>query len=317
MKPPLSIGRTITFLVSSLALFPKHLKITIFTFALAAFTQSAMGDVINLAVDKADGTTNLWPDQPLNYTPLYNGTTQSLGVGAELDNAGVFLAGATGAGSGVYRTLFRLQANGNEQGYNRVTSGGEFNETSLGPSATPNIRISDLVKTSDGNYYIFSFDANQAGQAPKLLSLDSLRIYTANDTDGNLATFDEHIVGGLPNTFAGLGALGDLRYDMDSITDNTIVLEAGGSGASDMFFFVPVANFAGDSLTDQVYFYADHGKYAPVGSTYSFTSNSGFEEWSLPQSTTTRPDISPIPEPSTFLLLILGIGAVMVRRKRN
>lgn len=279
----------------------------------------------NLAIN---GGNNAWTADGFGLSTLtaFDSSNQPTSVVGKEFNGGFFITGETGAGSGQYRTLFRLQGGGNEdteQGYNRLTpNNSELGETSLGPSNGEFIRKSDLVTTADGEFYIFSFDANEGGN--KLISIDEFRIYTRPDTDGNLATFDDPSP--LPDTIAEVrnGDLGTLRYSMDGVdangaitTDNTVVIHAGGSGASDMFVFVPVSSLADDADSANIFVYANHGNLTLPGVTTDFAADAGFEEWSLPISAAQRPPISPIPEPASILLSICGFGLFLTRRKRT
>jgi len=224
-------------------------------------------------------------------------------------------------GTGVIEPFLRVQNNGVEQGYNEscCSTGGNPApwDTKTG-SWTHDLLLSDLVtKTISGTaYYEFLLDINQnKGGNSELLSLNDVQIFTRA---GAITT--------APESLAGLGTL---RYNTDlvggtgALNDTTVELDFTrnpGSGAGDMFMYIPVSAFAGAFATDNVYFYSLFGD--------PNQANDGFEEWALvgtpaptttttTNTTTTTP--STVPEPGLLALLGagLGIGAQRLRRRQN
>ena len=157
-----------------------------------------------------------------------------------------------------------------------------------------------------------ALDVNEPGSS-QLLSLDDFRIYTRSGSDPNP----------LPDSEADLDQLGILRYNLDTGEDSTILIDAGivgsGSGASDLLAFVPVLSLEAAADDDYIYLYSSFGGYNPDG-TDAWVNDSGFEEWSIPEDATKRPNVEPleepIPEPSTSLLLTVAAAALAKRRKR-
>lgn len=294
-----------------------------------------MAAVVNIANDYDSGTgtfTNLYPTLPLSLIPAVDTANQPITVSGTEINEGYFISGSTGGGSGNYRTLFRMQGNNQNggiiKGYNRIVEDdldgnnideSEFQSVSMGPSSNPFIRRSDLVSTPDGRFYVFSFDANESGQDPKLISVDNVRIYAG--PEATLAdpkrVVDPHPndVSPLPNTLTTIGDLGALRWEMNEFGSNTVIIEAGGSGVADMFLFVPTSRFAGVLPEDLIYLYAEHGAYSDDPNE-DFTSDSGFEEWSIPVDEINRPPFAPVPEPSVPMLGLAALGLGVLRRSR-
>ena len=209
-------------------------------------------------------------------------------------------------GTGVIEPFLRVQGDegktGIEQGYN--TSYGTPWQTKAG-LWTHELQVADLVtKEIDGVYYYeFLLDINQnRGGDNELITLDQVQIYT-----GPLITTPE----------ANLN-LGTLRFNSDTGTDGdtTVLLDFirnPGSGAGDMFLYVPTSLFAGASNSDYVYFYTKFGGDPWGASDTLYGANDGFEEWALVGQPTTVPDGG-----ATALLLGLGmLGLGVVRRFRR
>jgi hypothetical protein len=179
-------------------------------------------------------------------------------------------------GTGVIRSFVRLNAGGNvaiNQGYNTDARPLQFDENNS-PQFTRSIQVSDAAKVVIDNvsYREFLLDINQKASSP-LLSLDELRIYTADAPNLSMA-YD-------PNTklLAGHTAV----YDLDANGDHTVLLNARlthGSGSGDMTLLVreDLLTTNGNSF---VYL------YSKFGATKGYESNGGFEEWAVHTSTTT------------------------------
>lgn len=233
-------------------------------------------------------------------TTSYAGNDAQNHVGGFINGA-VFQRSNPGSGSGQFRALFRMSddndADKTEHGYNR---GGTMD------SQTPNgfdplLKVQDLVETTDGGFYTFALDANESnGGGNNYLSIDMFSIYVGGVTDP----------GTLPTTEANLGQLGTRVYTFS--TNDTVLIDAGvsGSGAADLFVFVPKSLFTGFGPTSYVYVFASHGGYSAPG----FDTASGFEEWASIK--TVLPTY--VPEPGSFGLAALsGILALTVRRRRS
>jgi hypothetical protein len=167
-------------------------------------------------------------------------------------------------GTGYIQSFLRVQASPAEEGYN--TSGGTPFDDKAGPF-THDIRVSDLEATIEviGNvsYYKLLLDVNEPGGSKSLVSLDRLEFYTSD-------------VGG--KTTTDIGSLGVLRWSLDEVGDNSILLDAArnhGSGSGDMYAYIPVKRFAGALSTDFVYMFVQ------FGTSSGSPSEGGFEEWSL------------------------------------
>jgi hypothetical protein len=216
-------------------------------------------------------------------------------------------------GTGVIEPFLRVQNNGTEQGYNESCCSTGNNpapwDTKTG-SWTHDLLLSQLVTKTINNvaYYEFLLDINQnTGGNNNLLSLNNVQIFTRA---GAITTAPENLLG-----------LGTLRYnnDVGAQGDTTVELDYDrnpGSGAGDMFMYVPVSAFAGASQTDNVYFYSAFG--SPNG------SNDGFEEWALvgtpaPTTTTNTTTTTPstVPEPGLLALLGAGLGMTAQRLRRR
>lgn len=202
-------------------------------------------------------------------------------------------------GTGVIDPFLRLQANTSEQGYNTSADNPPFDaKTGIW---THNLKMTDLdlVTLDNQSYYRFLLDINQnRGGDSELLTLHTLQLYTGSV--GSQATTD-------------LSQLGTLRYDMDNAAlggaaDSKIELNYilnPGSGAGDMFAYIPTSLLAGANAMDYVYLYCEFGP--------NHDSNDGFEEWSLLRSIPTQP----VPEPGTIIsgLLLMG-GLCWMERRR-
>jgi hypothetical protein len=191
-------------------------------------------------------------------------------------------------GTGVIEPFLRIQNNGTEQGYN--TDGALEFDTKAG-LWTHSLLLSDvpIVTLSDGiAYRQFLLDINQnQGGTHELLSLNELKLYQSNS-----------------NTLTGYYnvAFGPTIYDLDGAGDMTITLNYllnPGSGAGDMFAYIPNSLFNGQTY---VYMYNNFGQ--------PNESNDGFEEWAVLEGSTTI-----IPAPGASVLGLIGMAFVAVRRR--
>ena len=220
---------------------------------------------------------------PPNYAAIVDLTT--VGATGTINDA-IFqqLNPDTSAGTGVFDSFVRIQAAGIEQGYN--TDGTVEFETKAGAwthslmlSAVPTLQLGSTV------YREFCLDINQNGQS--ILSLDELEIYLADTGD----------LTGYPTDF------GPVIYDLDAGEDNWVEMNYdlnAGSGKGDIAFLCPDSIF-GEDDSKYVYFYSKMG--------VNMSSDDGFEEWGVGVG-------GPITTPEPATIVLLGLGALALRRKR-
>jgi VPDSG-CTERM motif len=202
------------------------------------------------------------------------------------------------AGTGVIDPFVRLSRQGNNttaEGFN-ANARPVMADVNSSPTFTHDLQLSmvSLVNVLGTNYYQFLLDINQNASDP-LLSLDELEIYTRPTA---LLTAS--------STAALAGSA--LRYDLDAGADSTILLNyslnSSGSGAADMFAYIPASAFG--ATTDYVYLYSQFGA---TGGAYA--DNDGYQEWASRSSTVTRvPDGG-----TTFTLLGLALGGIAMARR--
>lgn len=210
------------------------------------------------------------------------------------------------SGTGVFDPFLRVQNNGTETGMN--TDGAPPLDTKAG-IWTHSLQFSELsvLNVNGTDYYIFSVDINEPNGDKAFLTLNELRIY---NVAGN----------GALGTEAAVAAAGTLKYDLDAITDQHVLMDYRisntGSGEHDMDFGIPVSFFAGVSGSDYLYMVVNLGD---VGSADAFDSADGFEEIHAltgGSSTSTTTTTTEGPEPGTIALFGMGlIGLAAARRK--
>jgi len=195
-------------------------------------------------------------------------------------------------GTGIIDPFLRVQANGVEQGYNTSGTPVPFDDKS--GISTHDITLAQLQTTTvtigGTDYFKLLLDVNQSGNGNStFLSLDQLQFYTSSM--GSQTTTTVSSLGTLRYTFG----VGD-RVDLDASRNP-------GSGAGDMFAYIPTLAFAGANSTDFVYLYSHFGT--------TYESNDGFEEWAL---------VAAIPEASTFFpvigLLVAVFSTYELRRRK-
>ena len=196
------------------------------------------------------------------------------------------------AGTGFIDSFLRVQASPTDQGYN--TDGGFPFDDKNPHNFQHSIQLSSLTTfTLDGtSYFKFMLDADQSNGSNHTFSMSQLQFYTSNDPSQTTTTLNGD--GTLP--------LGTLAYNMNigGGTDNSVLVNATGSGKYDAIVYVPVADF---NLNDKyVYLY-----FAGAG-------NGGFEEW------TAATGAAPVPELSTFFpvigLLVAVFSTQLLRRRQ-
>jgi hypothetical protein len=233
-------------------------------------------------------------------------------------------------GTGVIDSFLRVQANGNndsEQGYNTSNGtpyddkGGNFTRA-LSLSEIPIVNLSctaagcTQVMSGGTAYRQFLLDINQTS-ANNLLDLNQIEIFQNN---GDPACNNPKNTCGtsVTGTYPGLSGLpGNLIFQMsgaDTSPQTTIHMDYSlnpGSGAGDMFLYVPDSDFA--SGITNVILYSQFG--TPPGTA---GTNDGFEEWAV-----LKPAGSPcigcdaVPEPGSIYLLgslVVGIGLIVRKR---
>jgi hypothetical protein len=203
-------------------------------------------------------------------------------------------------GSGVISPFLTIQNNGLEKGYNTDADRAEtgYDMKRMG-TFTHSLELSDVpvVSLGDTAYRQFLLDINESDNKGALLSLDALKIYV----DGS-------------SSISQFASLSNPVYDLDSGANRWVGLNYGlnsGSGAGDLFVYVPDSLFSGSSSTPYVYLYSEFG-----GQGKEWDSSAGYEEWAVLKSHTTIQN----PEPGSLILLASGIGGLgflMLRKRKN
>jgi hypothetical protein len=209
------------------------------------------------------------------------------------------------AGTGKYEPFLTIAGDGGvERGYN--TSSGVF-DTQRAPQWNHEITVGDLESTRftymGADYYSFTLDINEPnGGSSSLISLDALKIYLSST----------------PNqTTTNIHQLGTLVFDLDSISNQTVLYDdaVSGSGQADIAFFIPAAAFNGVPLSTLVYMYQEFGGYGPEQMGLmrmmppDYSASGGYEETRLVAG------IRPVPEPSAVLPLAGVLGLVLTSRR--
>jgi len=206
-------------------------------------------------------------------------------------------------GTGIIEPFLRLQAEGNEAGYNTSADKAVFDDKT--GIWTHDLLLSTLAVVNNGGVpsYQFLLDVNQnSGSDHENLSLNQLQIFQSNVANRNDGSVDKDT-----GYLTGLAGVTKNVYDMNptSGTDGNVVLLDyslnSGSGSGDMFLYIPVSAFGAGAY---VTLYSQFGN--PPG---TYGSNDGFEEWS-----------ATVPEPTTMIagaLLLLPFGASTLRVLRN
>lgn len=218
-------------------------------------------------------------------------------------NGALFNFDNISSGSGTYTDMFRVHANGTEQGYNYDGASTVPLDQVSGVGLPHQLLTSIPVVTINGTQYMrLNFDANNAVN----LTLTDFRMYV--NTSGSPV---------LVTSTSNLSNLGTLIYDFNAGGANTLAMSAFTSGSStdDMSINIPLSLVLGqgfDLSTANVYFYA------------SFTNaNSGFEEFAIDKSqpTTVGAVSSLLPEAQPVwgggAMAALGLAGVVVARRRR
>ena len=193
-------------------------------------------------------------------------------------------------GTGVIDPFVRISDNANVvEGYN-ATARPVMPQVNTSPTFTHDLQFSAVPQVTNptgapaGTYLQFLLDINQTAVNP-LLSLHELEIFTRT---GPLL---------VANTYSALSTNAVKRWDLDfgPQGDSLINLNYGlnpGSGAGDMFAYIPLSAFAGVAANDFLYLYSAFGVPNP--------NNDGFEEWA-----TLRPGPS-VPDGGSTIALLGG-----------
>lgn len=178
------------------------------------------------------------------------------------------------AGTGVIDPFLRIQANGNESGYNFDSANipGSPLDVKPGPWTTL-VSVADLATFTIGgvDYVQLRLDINETNNS-SLLSLDAFVLYGSDDATLNV--FD-------PSTRTFTDGAATTVYDLDGGADRAVGLNYAfhsGSGESDLAVFVPKAALAG---FDYLYLYSVFGTLNQTNPNEAgdWTSDDGFEEW--------------------------------------
>ena len=206
------------------------------------------------------------------------------------------------AGTGVIDSFVRVQQKGTEQGYNTTYRKVQFNEKK-DPNFTRDLLLSEVGTTIIGGipYATFFLDINEpASKNKETITLDQLELFTTDLPNRTGYT-------GVPNTASGSLPGTTKVYDMDADGDNLVQLSynkiGGGSGSSDMVFYLPMSLFTGDYVN----LFSQFGNID--GNAMKAQSQAGFEEW----FTLKEVQETAIPEPGTMALL--GVGLLGLARR--
>ena len=214
----------------------------------------------------------------------------------DLTTSGAAILGADGVlwrqgppdplSDGVSEAFLRIQGvvgASTQQGFN--TDFRPLPPDAVGTTVTHAIAVGGMaprtITVPEGSFSMYSIylDVNEPSTlGQSYLSLDALRLYTA--TSANIATLSE------------LTSTATLRYDMDAVTDDVVLLDGNievGSGSRDLEILFPASLLAGASATHFLYVYAAMGGQGMVGGR-DYRPQNGFEELQRLQLTATGVD---------------------------
>jgi len=219
---------------------------------------------------------------------------------------------AQATGTGVIDSFVEIGGNTNVvQAYNTTVNGVLDNGAT--DQFNHSITLGD-VPVVDG-YYQFLLDINEAKtDSERFLSLDEIMIWVggpANPSTEDITDFGAPV------------------YDMENGEGNWVALDYSrnpGSGAGDMWLYVPVGYFGGAGDDAIVTLYSMFGAQGTNPADYiaahgagdydfRFNNSDGHEEWAV------LVEEGIIPEPSTMSLVGMGMAALgaarYIRRKRG
>jgi hypothetical protein len=210
-------------------------------------------------------------------------------------------------GTGVIDAFLRVQNKGTEQGYNTSYRDLQFDEKT-DPNFTRDLLLTEVGTTSiDGVLYAtFYLDINEPGASGKdFLTLDQLEIFTS---DLAMRTNYSGVVNTETGALPGTIKIFDLDANGDSYIQLSYNLFGGGSGQSDMAFYLPISLFSGEYVN----LFSQFGTVD--GSQSKSASEAGFEEWfTRAADEGGGSGVAEIPEPGT--LGLMGVGLLMLRRR--
>jgi hypothetical protein len=241
---------------------------------------------------------------------------------------GAVWADSQSTGTGVIDSFLRVQATGQERGFN--TDANPILDAKAG-NFTHSIMLSDILQVNIGStaYRAFLLDINETNTAAdRLLSLNQIQIFTAPSPGG--ATLQNsgllEATATSPSLISFAGATEVFRMSSNDANFNEIMLDFNrnpGSGAGDMFLLVKSSLFGTDN-SENVILYSHFGD-PPSGSIGgiggSDSSSDGVEEWAVFQGLvpgTTVFDGGSVPEPASLAIWgTLGLAGLIAARRRK
>lgn len=228
--------------------------------------------------------------------PARGADLTTLGAAVTIQSA-IFSQGNAGH-SGTVEPFLRIQANGGEQGFGTNFRPLEPDAVSTLVHSLPLTSLRRvLLTTPQGSDYYFEFhlDANESTTSGNnFLSVDQLRLYTAAAPD--IATA------------SALDMTGILRYNMDQLADETLLLDTAlelGTGSIDLTIHVPTSLFADAMDGDYLYLFIRAGDQLVVGSR-NYGGSGGFEE--MRALVGTASSVEPTAAAGPPWLRVLGVG---------
>jgi len=231
--------------------------------------------------------------------------TSALGGSGTINGAIYTNSNVQSAGSGVLDSFVRVSSASNTyvRGYNTSARGVAYDENTS-PTFTHDLALSavPIVNIGGVNYREFVLDINQQNSNP-LETLSNVQIRIGGASGAGAAP-------------AWGASVGSLIYQMNAATwdghtgsnpyTNRVELNYSlnpGSGAADMFLYVPSSLFVGGSF---VYLYSEFGDPQP--------NNDGFEEWAV---RTPGPAV-PLPAAAwAGISCLAGVGLLSAIRRRR